>query len=86
MAMEKTQKFELLKRSLGLKHKIKVHETMKQPESHEDMAVTMMAKWELEDELRAIEEILAETRRENVSLKRSLLEKNSPRDNTKGKK
>ncbi|MBI4925516.1 MAG: hypothetical protein HY843_06280 [Bdellovibrio sp.] len=73
--MDKAQKFELLKRSFGIKHKLKVHDTMKQPETHEEAAVTLIAKWELEDELKAIEEILAETRRENVALKRNTLEK-----------
>lgn len=68
--MDKIRKLELLQRSLGIRHKLKVHESMKAPDTHEDLAIMTLAKWELEDELRAIEELLAETRLKNVALKR----------------
>jgi hypothetical protein len=77
--MERDRKFELIQRSLGLRHKLKVHESMKQPDTHEDLAVMLMAKWELEDELRAIEEILADTRIDNVRKKRGVIEKEGPK-------
>lgn len=68
--MERLKRIELIQRSLGLRHKIKVHETMKTPDSHEDLAITLNAKWELEDELRAIEELLGEQRLRNVMSKK----------------
>ena len=68
--MDRLKKLELIKRSLGLRHKLKVHDSMKQPETHEEMAVSLISRWELEDELRAIEEILAEDRLGNVRKKR----------------
>ena len=71
--MERIRKLELIQRSLGIRHKLKVHESMKTPESHEDMAVTLLSKWELEDELRAIEEILSEARAKNVATKRKVI-------------
>lgn len=80
--MDKMQKIELIERSLGLRHKLKVHESMDQAETHEDLAVMLLTKWELEDELRAIEEMLAEARREDVNAKRELLE----REGVKGAK
>ena len=72
--MEKTLKIELIQRSLGLRHKIKVHDSMKSPETHEELSFSLVTKWELEDELRAIEEILAEARQQNVGVKKSLIQ------------
>jgi hypothetical protein len=72
--MDRLIKLELIQRSLGLRHKIKVHESMKSPESHEDLAISLMARWELEDELRAIEEILTDARTKNIKAKRKILE------------
>jgi len=72
--MDRVRKLELVERSLGIRHKLKVHESMKQPETHEDLAIFLLAKWELEDELRAIEEILAEARGKNVVAKRKVIE------------
>lgn len=69
--LDKMRKLELIQRSLGLRHKLKVHESMKQPDNHEDIAIMLSTKWEFEDELRAIEEILAEERQSNVTHKRS---------------
>ena len=68
--MDRVRKLELVERSLGIRHKLKVHESMKMPETHEDLAISLLAKWELEDELRAIEELLAENRLRNVASKR----------------
>jgi hypothetical protein len=77
--MERDQKLELIQRSLGLKHKIKVHESMKAPETHEDMASMLLGKWELEDELKAIDEIMAEERSKSVQAKKSKLAQNGPK-------
>jgi hypothetical protein len=71
--MDRVRKLELIERSLGLRHKIKVHESMKPPESHEDLALMLLAKWEFEDELRAIEELLTESRQKNIGSKRKLI-------------
>jgi HD-like signal output (HDOD) protein len=68
--MDRHQKLELIQRSLGIRHKIKVHESMKSPDTHEELSLMLLAKWELEDELRAIEEILVEARGHNVHLKK----------------
>ncbi|MCM2324495.1 MAG: hypothetical protein NDJ90_14650 [Oligoflexia bacterium] len=73
--MDRLKKLELIQRSLGIRHKLKVHESMKSPETHEDLAIMMLAKWELEDELHAIEEILALDRLENTRRKRRDYEK-----------
>jgi HD-like signal output (HDOD) protein len=56
--MDRIRKLELLQRSLGIKHKLKVHESMKPPETHEELSALMLARWDLEDELRAIEDLL----------------------------
>ncbi len=69
--MDRVEKLALIERSLGIRHKLKVLESMKAPDTHEDLAVALIAKWELEDELRAIEEILAGSRQENVASKRA---------------
>lgn len=71
--MEKMRKLELVQRSLAIRHKLKVHESMKQPDTHEDLAIMLLAKWELEDELRAIEELLLSMRQENVDEKRKII-------------
>jgi hypothetical protein len=73
--VDKHRKIELVERSLGIRHKLKVHESMKAPDNHEDLAMTLLAKWELEDELRAIEELLADARIANVSSKRAIIER-----------
>ena len=73
--MERFQKLELIKRSLGLRHKLKVHESMKAPETHEELALMLLSKWELEDELKAIEELIGESRTKNVSAKRTVVAK-----------
>jgi hypothetical protein len=73
--MDRVKKLALIQRSLGLRHKLKVHESLKAPDTHDELSIMMMAKWELEDELRAIEEILANDRSRNVATKRQTIEK-----------
>lgn len=73
--MNRVRKIELVQRTLALRHKLKVHESMEAPETHEELSLMLLAKWELEDELQAIEEILAGARQANVSSKRKLIEK-----------
>lgn len=45
---------------------------MKVPDNHEDLAIYLNARWELEDELRAIDEILNDARATNVAEKKKL--------------
>ncbi len=68
--MDKSKKLDLLKRSLGLKHKLKVHESTKAPDSHDEMAKMLVAKWDFEDEISAIEGLLQESRGESIRQKR----------------
>lgn len=83
-AMDRQLKLELIQRTLGIRHKLKVHDSMKAPETHEDMAVSLLAKWELEDELVAIEQILADARNGNVSVKRQKIMKENGLVSTAG--
>jgi hypothetical protein len=64
--MNKKKKFDLIKRTLGIRHKLKVLDSMSVPEGHEELAQLTIARWELEDELSAIESILRDVRNENV--------------------
>ena len=73
--MDKERKMELLKRAFGLKHKLKVHSSMKPSDTHEEMAVMTVSQWEFEDEIAAIESILQESRTRNVAHKRAMIEK-----------
>ena len=75
MAIDREQRMELIKRMLGLKHKLKVHETMKAPETHEEMSVMLVGKWELEDQIRAIEELLQSSRNLSVQSHRQMIER-----------
>lgn len=75
--MERDRRLQLIQRSLGLRHKLKVHESMKTPDTHEELSLMLMTKWEYEDELRAIEEILAELRQQNIAAKKTVLLKDS---------
>lgn len=72
--MERDEKLSLIQRSLSLRHKLKVHDSMKAPDNHEELSLMLMAKWELEDELRAIEEMLNQSRLENIKNKKELIE------------
>ncbi len=73
-AMEREKRLDLLQRSLGIRHKLRVHDSMKAPDTHEDLAVMTLSRWELEDELRAIESILEDTRSAAVQAKRKAVE------------
>ena len=64
--MTREEKMELIQRMLGIKHKLKVHDSMKAPETHEELSVSLLSRWELEDELKAIELLLETQRHENV--------------------
>lgn len=75
--MDRDRKIELIQRSLGIRHKLKVHASMKEPETHEDLAIMLISKWELEDELQAIEQIIAGWRQTNIEGKRHGIEKES---------
>ena len=77
--MDKIQKLELIQRSLALRHKLKVHESMKHPETHEDLAIMLLTKWEYEDELNAIEGMIAQAREENMREKQKQLEREGPK-------
>lgn len=81
--MERDQKLELIQRSLGIRHKLRVHETMKAPDTHEEMAAILLARWELEDELRAIDDILNEHRTKNVAARRQTILK-KPKNSKSG--
>ncbi len=71
--MDRLRKIELIQRSLGIRHKLKVHESLKSPDTHEDLSILLLGKWELEDELHAIEELLAEIRSQNRAVKKSAI-------------
>jgi len=73
--MQKETKRELLLRQLGLKHKLKVHDSVKQAETHEEIAANWLARWELEDEITAIDLLLSEARKNAVDLKRAAITK-----------
>lgn len=79
----KDRTLELLQRALGLRHKLKVHDTMPRPETHEEIAVNTWARWELEDELNAIEELLKEVRLKNMAEKKTVIEKKGPKKKQK---
>jgi hypothetical protein len=81
--MDRTRKLALIQRALGLKHKIKVHDSMPLPDSHEEIALAQVSRWELEDELHAIEAILADARAESVEEKRALIAQKGPKKKSK---
>ncbi len=67
--MTREQKMGLIQRMLGLKHKIKVHDSMKAPETHAELSISTLSRWELEDELRAIEMLLEGDRQQALKIK-----------------
>jgi hypothetical protein len=71
--MTREQKLEMIQRSLGIRHKLKVYSSMKAPDTHEELALMLLAQWELEDELRAIEDLIGEWRHENIETKRQAI-------------
>ena len=72
--MTREEKMLLIQRMLGLKHKIKVHDSMKAPESHDELSASLLARWELEDEMKAIEFLLEESRTQAVQAKMRAVE------------
>ena len=72
--MNKVDITSLIKRTLGLKHKLKVHESLNPPETHEDLAVMVLSKWELEDEISAIDEILSSQREKSIAEKKKIIQ------------
>ncbi len=77
-APTKEEKILLIQRTLGLRHKLKVHESLPSPDTHEDLAIHTWAKWELEDELVAIEQIIAAAREASIQEKKKQIEKDGP--------
>jgi len=73
--MERTEILALVERSLGLRHKLKVHESLEAPKTHEDLALMLLAKWEIEDEIKAIETILQDIRDERSKEKQKIIER-----------
>jgi hypothetical protein len=67
--MTRDEKMELIQRMLGLRHKIKVHDSMKSPETHDEQSVSLLSRWDLEDELKAIEMLLDMERQNGVKEK-----------------
>ena len=67
--MTREEKSDLVQRMLGLRHKLKVHDSMKSPETHEQLSHSLMSRWELEDEIKAIEILLDRARDQNVQEK-----------------
>lgn len=72
--MTREEKLGLIERMLGLKHKLKVHDSMKAPDSHDELSMSLLSRWELEDELRAIELLLENERSGNVREKTKQLQ------------
>ncbi len=73
--MNRELKTLLLLRQLGLRHKLKVHDSMKQSETHEEVALSTLSRWDLEDEIVAIENILQDARKVSVAEKRTEIER-----------
>ena len=73
--MTREEKTGLVIRMLGLRHKLKVHDSMKSPETHEELSVSLLARWDLEDEIRAIELLLEEERGTAVNEKIKMVQK-----------
>ncbi len=71
--LTRDERIDLVMRMLGLRHKLKVHDSMKAAETHEELSVSLMSRWEIEDEIAAIESILADDRRGTVDKKRKEL-------------
>ena len=72
--MTREEKLELIERMLGLQHKLKVHDSVATSNSHEELAASHLARWELEDEISAIEKLLQGVRHDNVQVKLKQIE------------
>ena len=64
--MNQNSRVVLVRRSLALKHKLKVHDSLPCLSPHEDLAKHLLTRWEREDELQAIEECFILFRKENI--------------------
>lgn len=84
--MTRDEKLELIQRMLGLQHKLKVHDSVKNSDSHEELAASHLARWELEDEITAIEKLLEGVRHDNVQLKLKQIEEDYLSGTAKKKK
>ncbi len=73
--LSRASKQQLLERVLGLRHKLRVNESGHVPQNHHEMAALMVANWELEDEIKAIEEMINASRQENSRIKADELKK-----------
>lgn len=83
LEVKRELKLALMKRALGLKHKLKVHDSLPRPDTHDEIALASLARWELEDELVAIEEILREMRAESVAEKKAVIATKGPKKKSK---
>lgn len=63
----------LVLRSLALQHKLKVLGSFQKAEGHEDIAQHLLAKWKLEDELRAVQETIDQLRRQEIDCSKQKL-------------
>lgn len=84
--MTREEKLALIQRMLGLKHKIKVHDSMAEPQTHDELSMSMLSRWELEDELKAIESLLELDRNENVQEKTKHIQQDYLSGHTPAKK
>ena len=75
-SLTRDEKLELVQRILGIRHKLKVHDSMKSPETHEELSHSLLSRWELEDEMKAIELFLESDRLENVKIKQKQIQEN----------
>ena len=76
--MEKSEKKELIMKVLRLRHKLRVLESIQIPDNHEDLAVWMASKWDLEDEIHAIEGVIQDVRTGEVTRIKEKLKKTQP--------
>jgi hypothetical protein len=84
--MTREEKLELIERMLGLQHKLKVHDSVKNMNSHEEIAANNLARWEIEDEISAIEKLLEGVRQTNVQLKLKQIQEDYLSGHSKKKK
>lgn len=72
---ERQKLLDLIQRTLALKHKLKVHDSLPRAETHEEIALNNVARYELEDELHAIEQLIEDLRSKNVAAKKAEIAK-----------
>lgn len=75
---------DLIQRSLALKHKLKVHDSLPRADTHEEIALNSVSRWTLEDELHAIEQLIEEARTKSVAaIKAEIAKKGVKKKTTK---